>query len=117
MTIDAQFLEHLQQYKIKNGLESVSLYESYLYINGYKLLFITRNNRNKRYQIFGSSACHFEPIRKFGTFELLFMSEDRHETISMFQSYIIRTFCNNELHSTTTTESLQQIQQRSDNQC
>lgn len=92
MLLDAQFLEKLQQYKIKNGQDEVSLYENYLYINGYKLIFITQNNRNHQYQIFCSGACHFKPIRSFGTFDLLFNTPDLTECITMFQSYIKRTF-------------------------
>lgn len=91
MIIDKKLITQIHQEKIKNGLQDENLIENYLYINGYKVLFISRY-RWKIYHIYASSACHFDALKHEQTFDLLYWTESLSEAISKWQSYIIRTF-------------------------
>lgn len=82
-------LVSLIQYKIKND-DDVPLCADYLYIDRYKVIFISKYRKD--YRICASSGCHFEPLIKLSTFDILFITRDFEEAVCMFRSYIIRTF-------------------------
>ena len=71
MIIDKKLITQIQQEKIKNDLQDFNLIENYLYINGYKCLFINRY-KQKIFHIYASGACHFEALKHEGTFDLLY---------------------------------------------
>lgn len=83
-------LQALQQAKIKNELNDFPVYCNYLYIFEYQMLFISKS-RNK-YRVVASSACHFEPVVRTDTFDILFFTNDLDIAISIYRSYLFRLF-------------------------
>ena len=79
----------LIQYKIKND-DDVPLCADYCYISRYKIIFISKYRKD--FRICASAACHFEPLIHLSTYDILYITRDFDEAVSMFRSYIIRTF-------------------------
>lgn len=91
MIIDKKGITQLQQLKIKGELDEFPLVSNYLYINGYKMIFIVRHSQ-KVYHVCASSACHFAPLKHEAVFDILYWTEDLNDAISMFKGYVIRSF-------------------------
>lgn len=102
---DNKDLEVLQQSKIKNDIEDFPLSSKYLYIYEYKMLFITK--AHEKYRVCCSAACHFEPVARTQTFDILYFTKDFEEAKNMFNSYLMHLFWDNkvELHTTERNES------------
>ena len=67
-------IQNLAQYKIKNDDDDIPLCADYLYIDRYKIMFISKFK--KKYRILATSACHIRPVARLGTFDIVYFSED-----------------------------------------
>lgn len=108
-------LEKLQIAKVKNEIDEFPECSRYLYIHEYKMLFIYK--ARGKYRVACSGACHFEPVARTNTFDILFFTEDFETAVAMFNSYLMRLFWDNriELHTTTDTQSKDEMERIQDN--
>ena len=79
-------IQNLAQYKIKNDDDDIPLCADYLYIDRYKIMFISKFK--KKYRILATSACHIRPVARLGTFDIVYFSEDFEIITNKFRQFV-----------------------------
>lgn len=85
---DKKKLENLQQQKIKNSLNDFPPVCNYLYLDGYKMIFITQSRT--KFKVMASSAVNIPEIAKESTLNILYFADTLEEAVCKFKLYIMR---------------------------
>ena len=82
MDINKRNLEQLQTLKIKHSLDEFPTEANYLYIDGYKTIFISKS-KNKFYHVCCSSACHFESVQEQTVYKVIYNTDDIEDAVNV----------------------------------
>lgn len=95
-------LERLHQAKCKNDLDEFPIPSKYLFIYEKKMVFLSE--ARKKYRIYCTGNCGFEPVARTQTFDIVYFTDDFIHAVNVFKSYCARIL-SNELYPATNTQS------------